>query len=210
VRAYERRGIKTRYWQSAWEPDGVGHEPTPRTPRHDVLFQANGYSSARRQLVQRLRDAGVNLGLYGKGWPLFGAVGNTHYDFRKGCRLIRAAKMVLADNQWARADGFASDRLFCSLAAGGALLLHQQFKGQEKLGFVDGEHLVNWADADDLVRKLRFWLQPENDARRRAIASAGHKFCLANHSFDVRVRELLRIFDELGWRAAGRQVRPNR
>ncbi len=197
VREYEKRGIRSRYWQIGWEPHGVGKEPTRWTRRHGLLFQANCYSEKRLALVEAIRKRQFRLGLYGKGWPLFWAKGSTLYDYRKGCRLIRAAKIVLGDNQWPSADGFVSNRLFQSLAAGGAIVVQQYFKGYEKLGLVDGEHLVIWNDVADLIEKVEYWLRPENEEPRAAIAAAGQKFCLENHSFDVRVQELFQILAEL-------------
>jgi len=198
VEAYRRCGVRAAYWQVGWEPDGVGQEPRFLTPRHDVLFQANCYGQARLDLVKTLRDRGIRLGLYGRGWPMFWSRGSTRYDFRRGCRLIRAAKVVLSDSQWPEASGFVSNRLFQSLAAGGALAMQQYFQGYETLGFRDLEHLVIWQDVEDLLGKLEYWLRPERDEERRRIAETGRRFCLAHHSFDVRVRELFEILDRMG------------
>jgi hypothetical protein len=193
-----RQGINSNYWQIGWEPDGVGHEPTRWTPHHDILFLANCYSEARFNLVRTLRQTGFKLGIYGKGWPCFWAKGSTLYDFKKGCQLIRASKIVLGDSQWPD-SGFVSNRIFQSFAAGGALVLHQYFKDYEKIGFIDGKHLVIWREIDDLIEKLNYWITSENGYRRKAIADAGQKYCLEHHSFDVRVRELLNILRELEW-----------
>jgi hypothetical protein len=197
VNAYADYGVNSNYWQVGWEPDSFGCEPTRWTAHHDVLFQANCYSQSRLKLVEALRESGFELGVYGKGWPWFRAKGNTLYDYRAGCRLTRRAKIVLSDSQWPQADGYVSNRLFEAMAAGGALVMQQAFKGYERLGFVDGEHFVIWEDIADLIAKLRYWLLPENEARGRAVAAAGQKFCLEHHSFDVRVRELLGMIAQL-------------
>jgi hypothetical protein len=196
---FRRRGIASRYWQVSWEPDGVGHEPTWRTRRNDVLLLANNipWYPARRELVAALRRAGFRFGLYGRGWPLLWARGHCYYDFAAGCRLIRAAKVVLADNPRPYARGYVSNRLFHSLAAGGALVMLERFLECERLGFVDGRHLIIWNDRQDLMEKLEHWLRPKMEAQRRAVARAGRAFCLNAHSFDVRVGELLELFDAL-------------
>ena len=199
VEEYIKREIRSRYWQIGWEPDGVGFEPGWSTRRHHVLFLANRipWYPARRDLVARLRKANIGLGLYGLNWPWFWTIGRNLYDFKKGCRLIRAAKLVLADNPRPNARGYVSNRLFQSLAAGGALVLLEHFDEYERLGIVDGEHLIVWKDAEDLIEKTRFWCRAENEDRRRQIAAAGQKFCLEHHSFDVRVRELLEMIAQL-------------
>jgi hypothetical protein len=197
---YEKRGIRSRYWQIGWEQEGVGYEPDWLTPHHDVLFLANkiAWYPARQEIVSFLRRADFKFGLYGLNWPWLWAKGSCLYDFRKGCKLIRAAKVVLADNPRPQARGYVSNRLFQSLAAGGALVMMQYFHDYETLGLIDGEHLVIWHELNDLREKLNYWLHPKNEDQRRAIAAAGQKFCLENHSFEVRVQELLQMLAELG------------
>jgi len=200
VEDYEKRGIRSRYWQIGWEPDGVGHEPHFLTPRHDLLFLANKiwFYPARQELVARLRGLPIDFGLYGRLWPWGWARGNCLYEFKRGCRLMRAAKLILADNPRTHARGYVSNRLFQSLAAGGAPVLMQYFHDYETLGLKDGENLVIWRDFDDLKAKITHWLKPEQEEERRAMAAAGQKVCLERHSFEVRVQELLGFLAELG------------
>ncbi|MCP4648178.1 MAG: glycosyltransferase, partial [bacterium] len=95
------------------------------------------------------------------------------------------------DNQFGD-EGFVSNRLFESLAAGGALMLHQEVPGMEELiGFKDGEHYVKWTDFDDLKEKIAYYLNHEDE--RQKIADAGTRECRENHSFDKRVEELFEI-----------------
>ncbi len=199
VEECEKRGIRPRYWQISWEPEGVGYEPNLFTPRYDVLFLANNipWYPIRRQLVEWFKKQPFKFGLYGIWWPLFWAKGSCLYDFKQGCRLLRAAKIVLADNPRPGARGFISNRLFQSLAAGGAMLMLEYVRDYQALGFVDGKHFVIWQDQQDLLKKIAFWLRPENDAQRRAIALAGQELCLREHSFDARVNQLFNILSEL-------------
>jgi hypothetical protein len=199
VADYEKRGIRSRYWQIGWEPDGIGYEPHFFTPRHDVLFLASRcrFYPARDELIARLRRLPVKFGLYGLFWPLGWARGNCLYDYKRGCRLLRAARLVLADNPRPRARGYVSNRLLQTLVAGGGLLLMQYFHDFETLGLKDGEHLVIWWDLADLEAKIAYWLRPEQEQERLAIAAAGQKLCLEKHSFAVRVQELLGFLAEL-------------
>jgi hypothetical protein len=198
VEDYEKRGVKSRYWQIGWEPDGLGHEPHFFTPRHDLLFMANNiwFYPARQELVARLRRLPINFGLYGRLWPWWWTRRNCLYDYQRGCRLLRAAKLVIADNPRPQARGYVSNRLFQSLAAGGALLLMEYFHDYETLGLKDGEHLVIWRDFDDLAAKIDYWLRPEQEEERRALAAAGQRLSLERHSFEARVRELLDFLPE--------------
>jgi spore maturation protein CgeB len=97
--------------------------------------------------------------------------------------------MAVSDSQWPHATGFVSNRLFQVMSAG-ALMLQQDFDGMyDLLGLVDGEHLVVWKSFAELADKIRYFLY--NDEERNKIAKAGELFVRENHSFDVRVKELL-------------------
>lgn len=187
---YRRAGIKWKYWQIGWE-DSPNGEPDETTPAHDVVFLANGYSRDRIRLGRILRALPYNVGIYGS-WPsTLPADGYTLYDFDEGAKLYRNAKISIGDDQW-QASGFVSNRLFQAMHAGGALYMQQRVPGLEKLlGLQDGVHFVLWDNVDDLRNKIDFFLAPENETRRAAIAENGRRAMIAEHSFDVRVRQLL-------------------
>lgn len=187
---YQAKGINAAYWQIGWEPDGVGYEPDEF---HDVVFLGSGYSPARQQFVRRLKGMdGVKLGLYGSGWPEGWSKGQNLYDFKSACKVYRGAKISLGDSQWPE-TGFVSNRVFQALAAGGAALAHQWFRGMDQLGLLDGETCIIWQTFQELEQKIRYYLAHENE--RRQIALAGEQLALERHSFEARVKELFQIMN---------------
>lgn len=185
---YVQRGIAAAYWQIGVEPDGVGHEPNGDTRGHPVLFLANCYTDDRRRLGLHLKER-WGAGIHGFGWPDGVADGFTLYDFREGCRLLRGAQVAVGDQQWPDEAGYVSNRLFQTLAAGGAVLVQQRFAGMEGwLGLCEDEHLLAWSDYTELDRHIEWVLA--NPVQARAIAGRGQRFILAHHSFDARVKEL--------------------
>lgn len=191
VPLYAERGIRAAYWQVAYEP--VDESQLPAVAAHDVVFLANAYSTERKQLGKALATmAGVNVGLYGFGWPF--PSGNTTYNFPATAALYRNAKIAIGDNQYPDETGFVSNRIFDALTAG-AFLLHQHVSGLDELTDLRaGEHYVVWRTPDELQRAIRYWLEPKHAAERQRIASAGQAFVRAHHNFDARVAEL---FDTL-------------
>lgn len=188
IARFMNQGIRTVYWQIGFEPDGVGYAIPPRQT-WDAVFLGSGYSAARHQFASFLRSTGYHVGLFGTGWP--GGAIDTTYDFAAGRAAIQSAKLVLGDGQYPHSYGFVSNRLFQSLAAGGAMLLHQEFPGMtELLGLKDGMHLVTWRDHDDLRDKMAYYLDPAHEAERVEIARAGQQECLKSHSFERRVQQL--------------------
>ncbi|MGH7273885.1 MAG: glycosyltransferase family protein, partial [Nitrospiria bacterium] len=197
---YQAKGINAAYWQIGWEPDGVGYEPDTWD---DIVFLGSGYSQARQQFVKRLKALdGFSLGLYGSGWPDGWAKGQCLYDFKTACRIYRGAKISLGDSQWPD-SGFVSNRVMQALAAGGAALAHQWFRGMDELGLVDGETCIIWHEFSELEEKMHYYIGHEDERRR--VAGAGERLALERHSFEARVRELLQMikFSELqeeSWR----------
>jgi spore maturation protein CgeB len=59
--------------------------------------------------------------------------------------------------------------------------------------FVDKKHLVVWKDIDDLIVKIRYYL--ENPFERFKIARCGFVHVYSNHTWDVRLRQLQHIID---------------
>ena len=190
LKVYERHGIHAAYWQCAYEPS----EPYAGTVKaHDVLFMGNAYSDDRLALGKALRELdGVNAGIYGAGWK--DADGENTYNFAQGEALYRAATLAIGDNQHMDGYGFVSNRIFQALGAGGALLLHQTVPGlQEMTGISDGVHYIAWEDLNDLREKISYWLDEKRAAKRKKIAATAAKFIREQHTFDERVRELVKL-----------------
>jgi glycosyltransferase involved in cell wall biosynthesis len=181
---YEQHRICGAYWQIGYEEPG---DHLPNMPAHDILFLGTAYTEQRKQLGIWLREHYENVGLYGDGWD--NPNGNCLYDFATGKALLNKAKIVIGDNMYPDANGFVSNRLFQSLAAGGALLLHQHVPDLDTLtGITPDVHFAEWVNFDDLKTQLDRFLQ--DDASRRRIAEAGTTYARTHHSFAARVEEL--------------------
>lgn len=185
---YADYGVPAAYWQVSYEP---GETLPVGDIVHDVVFLANAYSDERKALGAMLEGLkGVKVGLYGSGWVQGRA--NTTYDFATGRAILLASKVAIGDNQYPDAKGFVSNRFFETLAAGGAMLLHQHVPGlDELLDLKAGVHYISWNEPEELPALIDYWTAKRNDRTRRKIAAAGMKAVRENHSFDARVKELL-------------------
>ena len=79
-----------------------------------------------------------------------------------------------------------------TLACGGFLLADRP-KDLDRLGFVDGKHLVIYDGLDDFKDKVIYYLKPENEKEREEIAKNGMDYVRANHSCEIRVKEMTDI-----------------
>ena len=192
---YRSQGINWFYWQIGYEESDA--RPDQTTERHDVIFLGNGYTEQRKDLARfllSLRDTGINVGLYGS-WPEGWSLGSNLYNFGEGQKLYAAAKIAISDQQWPEATGYVSNRLFQSMVAGGCVVLQQYFEGMEEyLGLENGEHLYTWKNQMELEIKIKWGLKHTEEIRE--VARKGQEFMLKNHSFDVRVKELMDVLDK--------------
>lgn len=192
--SYTYEGIEYEYWQIGFE---TYEELKADSESIDVVFQANCYTSARQQIGQMLR--------YHKDWKtkLMGSWpsniksdGNTLYDFAAGDALYRSAKISISDNGFPQSYGYVSNRLFQALHAG-AFVLQQEIPGmKELLGFENGVHVVVWRDIQELEFLISEWIPKYSE--RRMISQEGKRFVDRNHSFDVRVDELMNMLQARG------------
>lgn len=198
LKTYAEQKINARYWQIAWEPEGIGHTPV-NGESYDVVFLANGYAQERRDLGKYLSTlANIKLGLFGSGWP--GGQENTTYNFVRGCQILSASKIAIGDTPDNGKSGFVSNRLFQTMCVGGAAFLQQHFQDMELLGLEDGKNIATWQSYDDLIDKIDYYLSHEDE--RKEIAKNAQELMLARHSFEHRVSELFGMIDLSmgGWR----------
>ncbi|MEX2253026.1 MAG: glycosyltransferase, partial [Thermoleophilaceae bacterium] len=113
--------------------------------------------------------------------------------------LYASIKVVVGDSCLLPGDHgrYWSDRIPETLGRGG-FLLHPWVGGIDD-HFTDGEHLRLWPAGDwrELQRLIEHYLR--NDDERRRIAEAGRLHVLENHTYTVRVRQLL---ERIGLEAA--------
>lgn len=190
---YEAEGINAAFWNIGYEPP-VG--PLPEMPTWDVVWLANVINEKRLNLMERLKSLpDLKVGIYGD-WS--GADGNNVYDFPTGEALYKNAKLAIADNVYPDTQHYISNRPMQIMAAGGAMLLHQHVPRMEEisLGWRDGEHYVEWADADDLIDEIRQALSGNWNKKIgvQRIVAAAQQHVLTHHSYDARARQLFTEF----------------
>lgn len=84
-------------------------------------------------------------------------------------------------------------RIWDILGSGGFLLTNYQ--AELPLYFEDGVHLVSFYSSEDMAEKADFYLKHEDS--RKKIAQSGRDIVHKKHSYDVRMRELLDMINEV-------------
>jgi hypothetical protein len=167
-----------------WLPLGCNpeaHYPIDLPRDHDVSFAGSvalPVHQNRYDLLQRLENR-VSLHIATK-------------VFRDElCQAMARGRLVF--NQSAVNE--INMRVFEVMAMGRPLLTNREaeINGLSDL-FVDGEHLIVYDDANDLDKKVRYYLDHEDE--REAIAHAGHQLAITQHRYLDRVDTLLTTIGE--------------
>jgi hypothetical protein len=185
---YRKQGFE-RVLKSQWSANHRLFRPLHLPLKYDLSFIGQTHSN-RRELVQRLRAAGLQVVTRGFGWP-------------EGRASLR--EMVVISNQSRVCLNFSNDTLgksnqvkgrdFEIPAMGRPMLtaasseLGEYFTHQQVAFYDDG--------ANDLVVMARSLVADEE--RRETIASAGHARCLADHTAERRLGGLFRGMVEARW-----------
>ena len=170
-----------------------------------VSFVGQTHSN-RRRMVAELKRRSIEVETWGRGWR------NGVISFGKMVKIFNQSKINLnfTDTSFSFQLGrflpwffqpidiersvpttILNGRMFEVPACGG-FLLTQPTENLEKY-FEIGKELVTFADFEDLVDKVRYYL--EHDSDREKIAQAGYKRAQTDHTYKKRFTE---IFKRIG------------
>ncbi|RPH52474.1 MAG: hypothetical protein EHM85_02715 [Desulfobacteraceae bacterium] len=207
VEMLARAGIKGAQWlPMACDPEYHHSVECTSADRKkygsDIVFVGSYYPN-RATLFEKLVD--FNIAVWGPGWDaldrnsLLGrCIRGAHTTPNDWLKIYSASKIVLATHYKDPQNRFpvyqASPRIFEALACRAFVLCDDQ-RDVFSL-FQDGEDLVRFIDASDLMNKAKHYLaHPEE---RNKIAGMGNRNVLKNHTYTHRIREL---FSKIGNRA---------
>jgi hypothetical protein len=186
---------EVRYLQIGldWEEDVMGNppwDPPFRVPQ--VVFCGGYYGNLYEGTVERvaaimaLRNAGIDIGIVGNGWPSgFPVVGTC--GVKQQHHIWKRCRVALNVNHFQRIQNYFSDRQIISMASGKPLVCHY-IPGLEN-EFEHGKHLLWYYDEAELVRHVKTLLADPGLAAR--IGAAGRAEVLKNHTWEARVRDVL-------------------
>lgn len=193
----------TRVHLSQWACNRYAYGRATTELGHDVTFVGQPHGD-RRQTVAKLEDAGLPVECWGFGWPagqleheqmvdVFASSGinlnlsNSSELTGLKARLRRLLRFRPPTPRPPQIKGRNFEVPGC-----GGFLLTERVPHLERYFELDREVAV-FDTADDLVDKVRFWL--EHDDERRQIADAGYRRVMSEHTYDHRFAA---IFEALG------------
>jgi spore maturation protein CgeB len=181
---------------SQWACNHYAYDRQGLEPTHDVTFVGQRYGD-RPKIVEEIRAAGFDVRCWGFGWD------NGRLDHEAMVRVFETSRINLnLSNSWTGtwwrrrpATGQIKARVF-EVPGSGGFLLSESVPHVERY-FAIGAELATFDGTRDLVDKIGYWLDRENE--RVQAADRAYARVRAEHTYDHRFGE---IFAAAGLRDA--------
>lgn len=196
---YRAIGV-TNVIRSQWACNRYAYSKVTDELEHDVTFVGQPHGD-RSEVIDRLKAAGYNVECWGFGWPAgrldheamvrvfsssrinLNLSNSSDPDMRLRSRIYRLVKRI---DESAPRRSQIKGRTFEVPGSGGFLLtdrvphLEDYFELDREVGVFESN--------DDLVGRIGWWLERHDE--RQAVAEAGYRRVLAEHTYDHRFREI--------------------
>ncbi len=194
IERYREHGVtQVIYAPYACNPDL--YYPLERQKKYDITFVGQGYRG-RPELVQWLKEQGVNIRVWGQGWEEYPALRDIAGGFLPHQAMIEvfAQSKIVLGMSWVSGDGVTlqiKGRTF-EYAACRAFQL-TTYDERLKALFRDDE-IVFYQDRQDLLGKIRHYLAHSEE--REGIAQSAYVRALSDHSWTQRLQQILEKIDQ--------------
>jgi hypothetical protein len=190
MEAMRSKGCKADYLQIGFDPN-IFNDKGHLTKTIDIVFMGNHYPSAypltelRYEMAHLLyRHYGGSFALYGNNWNLPAEMvqHNTHGE----CEIYRRSKIGINLSHF-DLGRYSSDRIH-SIMGSGTFCLTKWYPDIEH-EFEPGKHLAVWHTLNELIEKVNYYLQHEEE--REKIARSGYELVHSRDTWQVRIGELV-------------------
>jgi spore maturation protein CgeB len=181
VPRYLIEGCPAVFWPFGSDPDWF--RPSS-DKRYDVCFVGNNYGW-RSELIRQIEASGVQVQSYGRGFP------NGHINAEGVARVLGESRIVLGVGTVAHSKRIVTLKLrdFDGPMSGS---LYVTTDNPDLHGlFAVGTEIVTYSSPRHCVRLLEYYLQ--HDEEREAIAAAGRRRAVRDHTWERRVGEALEL-----------------
>lgn len=195
VENINKLGITSKLFRIGFDSrivDKVGEQ----TRTYDAVF-IGSFSPYHRKGTKMLEQVAKETAIHvwGKGLPFLSPLSPLRRNFHGEAwgipmyEVLARAKIVVNRHSDV-AEEYANNMRMFEATGMGALLLTEDKKNLHEL-FIPGKEVVTYKDSDVLIGKIRYYLEHDDD--RKKIAKAGQKRTLREHTYEMRMIELVRL-----------------
>lgn len=191
-------GINSEYLKIGFEPrilSKIGN--CKRT--YDVAFigSYSYYHQHGTKILERVASE-LSVDFWGQGLGLFSLLSPIRKKFHGEAwgldmyRILAQSKIVI-NRHIDAAENYANNMRLYEATGMGAMLITDEKKNLGEL-FEVGKEIVTYKDSEDLINKIRYFLNHEEE--RQKIDRAGQKRTFREHTYFKRMKELIKILEK--------------
>ena len=147
----------------------------------------------RIEAIIALKDAGIDVGVVGTGWPKGFAIGQCHV--KQQHHVYTRAKVCLSINHFNHIERYYSDRQLIAMASGRPVACRYVPGLEEE--FIHGKECMMWRNTTELVDMVKLLLRDTEFAAQ--VGAAGRAKVIAEHTWSARITQLRPVAE--AWRA---------
>jgi spore maturation protein CgeB len=195
---FRKKGITSEYFRLGFD-DRILKEVNLITPKFGITF-VGGLSRVHKRGSELLNNVSekLTIELFGYGKDTL-STSSSAYKHHHGevwgldmYRILAQSRMTINRHGEIAGKFAANMRLYEATGMGTCLVT--DWKENLPTLFEPEKEVVTYRNADELIEKVNYLL--ENDKEREKIAEAGQKRTLKEHTYQNRMKELLKILDE--------------
>ena len=197
---FRERGLRAEYIRLAFEPRLLNliHK---KEQRYDVVLVGGIVSKYHTESITILEAAArrVKIDFWGYGRELLSSdstILKSHHGEAWGLdmyNLLYHSKISInRHGNLAVTGGYANNMRLYEATGMGTMLLTDWKPNLHEL-FEIGQEVETYQTADELAGKIKYYLDPAHDKERQAVARAGQARTLRDHTYEIRMRELVDI-----------------
>ncbi len=216
---YHKIGYKNVI-KTQWACNHFLYKPLNLPKIYDVTFIGQPHGN-RREVIEKIKKAGINVKCWGKGWPakrisqeemikIFSQSKiNLNLTKSSGNINFRALASIFLKRELNESLKFVSPRYWFPNFQSILAKKREQIKGRNfeipgsggflltsnadnlKDYYIPGKEIVIFQNTKDLIDKIHYYLAHED--KREAIARAGHERTLQDHTYEKRFKEIFKI-----------------
>jgi len=192
-------GIKSEYLKLAFEPSVLQRLSKEKNYKYEVTH-IGGYGPIHNERNKILEEAAKRVKIDFWGYAIDNLDGNSPIlkNYHGECwgidlyDILSSSKITLTKHIASVASNYANNmRLYEATGCGTLLLVDKK----DNLGeiFEIGKEVVAYENVDDLVDKIKYYLEHEEE--REKIVKAGQERTFREHTYEVRMKELVSILE---------------
>lgn len=199
VDKFNKAGIKSEYFKLGFETKILNYLEKKADSFAVVHIGGYGHVHEERNVLLEKANEIVPIDFWGYGLNNLPGESKIRNNFHGGAwgivmfNILYNSKITMTKHIDSVAGEYANNMTLFEATGVGTLLITDEKKNLGELFKVD-EEIVTYKDANDLAAKIKYYLEHEDE--RQTIALAGQRRTLKDHSYKVRMEELIIIINK--------------